>query len=207
MGQRRRITAKGTEARARLLAEATKVFSRDGYRAGSLSRIAEAAGLTQQGLLHYFPSKAELLLAVVAERERSTAAVIEEQSATGSVLDAFVIAVRHNLKEPHLVELMTVLSAESTSPSHPTHDWFTGRYDDLVRRLAAGVAEEQDSGTWTVPIDPQDAARMLVGLADGLRLQRLLGHPELDHPAMLEDFLARMRTGGAERPTSAPPLS
>ncbi|GAA1491257.1 TetR/AcrR family transcriptional regulator [Brachybacterium sacelli] len=191
-----RTTPKGAEARARVITEATRVFSRDGYRAGSLSRIAEAAGLTQQGLLHYFPNKAALLLAVVAERERSTAEHLERTSGSRSVLDRFVEAVEHNIEEPYLVELMTVLSAESTDPDHPTHAWFLQRYDDLVARLAAGVLEEQRSGRWAGGAEPEQAARTLVGLADGLRLQRLLGHPELDHAALLRTHLQAMRIGG-----------
>lgn len=188
-----RTTPKGAEARARVITEATRVFSRDGYRAGSLSRIAEAAGLTQQGLLHYFPNKAALLLAVVAERERSTAEHLERTSASSSVLDRFVEAVQHNIEEPYLVELMTVLSAESTDPDHPTHAWFVERYDGLVARLTAGIVEEQQSGHWKGGVEPEQAARMLVGLADGLRLQRLLGHPDLDHGDLLRSHLEAMR--------------
>lgn len=193
--QPRRTTPKGTEARSRVIGEAARIFGRDGYRSGSLSAIAAAAGLTQQGLLHYFPNKAALLLAVVAERDSRTAEFLEQHSGSDNALDGFVDGVRHNAGEPHLVELMTVLSAESTSPDHPTHDWFVQRYEDLVARLAAGVALEQQADRWASGVDPLQAARMLIGLADGLRLQRLLGHPDLDHAALLETMLSWLRTG------------
>jgi len=196
-----RTTPKGAQARARVIKEATRVFARDGYRAGSMSKIADAAGLTQQGLLHYFPNKSALLLAVVAERERATAAFLEDDSGSGSVLDGFVAALRHNIEEPNLVELMAVLSAESTSPDHPTHDWFVERYDGLVARLAEGVAQEQASGRWIGVEPPEQAARMIIAMADGLRLQRLLGHPELDHAEMLETFLDGLRSGVGEPPS------
>src|SRR5699024_9803331 len=191
---------------------------------------ADAAGLTPQGLLHYFPNKSALLLAVVAERERATAAFLEDDSGSGSVLDGFVAALRHNIEEPNLVELMAVLSAESTSPDHPTHDWFVERYDGLVARLAEGVAQEQASGRWIggeppgqaartsramadgprraraagrwIGVEPpEQAARMIIAMADGLRLQRLLGHPELDHAEMLETFLDGLRSGVGEPPS------
>lgn len=198
MARNRGTTPKGAEARSRVISEAARVFARDGYRSGSLSRIAEAAGLTQQGLLHYFPHKAALVLAVVSERERRTAEFIQERTGPESVLDAFVQALRHNMREPHLVELMTVLSAEGTSPDHPTHEWFVERYDELVGRLAAGVTEEQESGRWTAPADPERAARMLIGMADGLRLQRLLGHPDLDHADVVQQLLDDLRSGRVE---------
>lgn len=198
MQRHRRTTPKGAEARSRVITEATRVFARDGYRSGSLSTIAEAAGLTQQGLLHYFPNKAALVLAVVSERERRTAEVMEERDDQETVLDAFVHALRHNMGEPHLVELMTVLSAESTSPSHPTHQWFVERYDGLIEHLAEGVTQEQESGRWITPADPDRAARMLVGMADGLRLQRLLGHPDLDHADVVQNLLDGLRSGRVE---------
>lgn len=191
----RRETAKGSQARARIVAEATRIFARDGYRSGSLAAIAEAAGLTQQGLLHYFPTKADLLLAVVEHRDERTAAAVGSRDAPDTALDAFVDAVRHNATEPHLVELMTVLSAESTSPEHPTRDWFVSRYDELVTRLAAGVEAEQNAGRWASDVDPERAARIVVGLADGLRLQRLLGRPDLDHAAMLAEAIDWLRAG------------
>ena len=64
------------------------------------------------------------------------------------------------------------------------------------RSRAAGVLEEQRSGRWAGGAEPEQAARTLVGLADGLRLQRLLGHPELDHAALLRTHLQAMRIGG-----------
>lgn len=191
----RRTTAKGDRSRERIVAEATRVFARDGYRSGSLAAIAEASGLTLPGLLHYFGSKAELLLAVVTERDRRTEEFIEGRGAPGNALDTFVDAVRHNSQEPHLVELMTVLSAESTSPEHPTHEWFVGRYERLVARLARGAAAEQEQNDWAGSVDPELAAQLLVALADGLRLQRLLGRPELDRADVLEEFLRWMRGG------------
>ena len=196
--QARRTTPKGTEARARVITEATRIFARDGYRSGSLSAIATAAGLTQQGLLHYFPNKAALLLAVVTERDSRTAAFLAEHTTSESALDTFVDGVRHNMGEPHLVELMTVLSAESTSPDHPTHTWFVERYEELVARLAAGVVVEQEAGRWASSVEPITAARMLIGLADGLRLQRLLGHPDLDHARLLEQMINWLRSGVIE---------
>lgn len=191
----RGTTVKGQQTRDRIVAEATRIFARDGYRSGSLQRIAEACGLTQQGLLHYFRSKAVLLLAVVEARDADTAAFVREHSSNEDELDAFIDGVRHNAEEPHLVELMTVLSAESINPDHPTNRWFIERYDRLVARIAAGVAVEQSAGRWVTSADPVTAARLVVAIADGLRLQRLLGHPEIDHAQILADTVAWLRTG------------
>lgn len=190
----RGTTTKGQQTRERIVAEATRIFARDGYRSGSLQRIAGACGLTQQGLLHYFRSKADLLLAVVEAREAETAAHVHATTTHEDELDGFIDGVRHNAKTPHLVELMAVLSAESTNPDHPTNQWFIERYDRLIDRIAAGIAIEQSAGRWASATDPQTAARLVVAIADGLRLQRLLGHPELDHPQILAEAVSWLRS-------------
>ena len=51
-----------------ILKEATKRFSTYGFRGTSLASIADAVGLTEPGLLHYFPSKVKLLQGVLAHR-------------------------------------------------------------------------------------------------------------------------------------------
>ena len=39
--------------------------------------------------------------------------------------------VRHNSRRRMMVQLFTVLSAESLNPEHPLHDEFTARMDDI----------------------------------------------------------------------------
>lgn len=51
---------------ARILDAAVEVFGKSGFREGSLQDVARAAGMTVPGLLHYYPSKVELLFAVLA---------------------------------------------------------------------------------------------------------------------------------------------
>src|SRR5207253_3037464 len=50
--------------RARVLAEATRLFSERGYAAVSTADIAAAAGVAEGNVFHYFGSKPELLRAV-----------------------------------------------------------------------------------------------------------------------------------------------
>ena len=95
----RGTTVKGQQTRDRIVAEATRIFARDGYRSGSLQRIAQACGLTQQGLLHYFRSKAALLLAVVEARDADTAAFVQTHSAHEDELDTFVDGVRRAVRD------------------------------------------------------------------------------------------------------------
>ena len=61
-------TDHGKRTRAAILATAAALFAENGYRGTPLATIAAAVDLTQQGVLHYFPSKEALLLALLDEK-------------------------------------------------------------------------------------------------------------------------------------------
>jgi AcrR family transcriptional regulator len=61
--------AKGTAKREEILDRAVEAFGKTGYHATSMREIAAACNLSQAGLLHHFPNKEALLLAIVDMRE------------------------------------------------------------------------------------------------------------------------------------------
>src|SRR5512136_1148932 len=68
---RRRTQAERTQQRKeQVIREAIRFFGQNGYHGARLADIAKAAGVTEPGLLHHFPSKAHLLMEVLAERDR-----------------------------------------------------------------------------------------------------------------------------------------
>ena len=69
---RRGPYAKSAERRRAILTAAHAVFAAHGYRGGSLQDVANHAGMSQTSLLHYFPSKSDLLLAVLNWRDSIT---------------------------------------------------------------------------------------------------------------------------------------
>jgi AcrR family transcriptional regulator len=69
--KKRGAYAKGTAKREQILQQAIEVFGRFGFHATSMREIAKECGLSQAGLLHHFPTKETLLLALVEEREHS----------------------------------------------------------------------------------------------------------------------------------------
>ncbi|MEG1678687.1 MAG: helix-turn-helix domain-containing protein, partial [Stenotrophomonas sp.] len=64
----RRRSPKGEKRRQQILDAAMRVFARDGYSNASIAEVATDVGLTLPGLLHYFPSKTDMLLAVLEVR-------------------------------------------------------------------------------------------------------------------------------------------
>src|SRR5690348_16166048 len=101
-----RTTPEGHAQRERILRAAMELFSARGYRGASLEAVAQAVGITRQGVLHYFPSKVHLLLGVLDLRDQDDAARIEAQAEKfGGFADGLLEAVRHNQSAPALPRL------------------------------------------------------------------------------------------------------
>jgi TetR/AcrR family transcriptional regulator len=73
------MTRTGGEARKRrLLAEAIRLFGKNGYQGTSLDAVASAAGVRKQTLLYYFPTKDALLEACVLQASKKVAHALSE---------------------------------------------------------------------------------------------------------------------------------
>ena len=181
--------AKGLAKREEILATALDVIARTGYRYTSVKELANAVGLSQAGLLHYFSSKEELFAEILALRD-----VVDSDAARNrdeSQVDALVSIVRHNATVPGLVQLYAQFAVEAGHPGHPAHVAFFDRYTGLRASLAQDIADRQQAGTLSSALDPLTAATILIAAADGLQTQWLLD-PRLDmaeHLAALVSLL------------------
>lgn len=61
--------------REQILEAALEVLTARGFKGTSIDAVAERAGLTRQGVLHYFPSKKRLLLGISTSVSSSTASI------------------------------------------------------------------------------------------------------------------------------------
>src|SRR6476659_5560006 len=104
--------AKGIAKREEILTTALDVIARNGYRRTSVKELADAVGLSQAGLLHYFSSKEELFQEVLRKRDEVDEAVFELDDERP--IDAFLGVIRHNRDVPGLVQLYARLSSEAT---------------------------------------------------------------------------------------------
>jgi AcrR family transcriptional regulator len=190
----RTTTPEGREQRARILNAALELFTARGFRGASLDAVADAVGISRQGVLHYFPSKTHLLLGVLELRDEQSAAVAADRSR--DLAGALLALVEHNQREPDLTRLFTVLSAESVAPEHRGHEHFRERYRGVRAVLGEAVGEAQDRGQLDAGIDPVTVATLLAAVMDGLQLQYLLEPESVD---MVEPFAQLLRLLGPAR--------
>ncbi|MGQ4402615.1 TetR/AcrR family transcriptional regulator [Streptomyces hayashii] len=175
---------KGIERREQILRAALDVFSEHGERGASLKEIADRAGMSQAGVLHYFDSREDLLLAVLAQRDALDTEATADVTSPG---DAVARTAAHNTRQRGLVDLFVTLSAAASDPEHPAHAFFTRRYTDLTERIEIGLRTAQERGEIRTDVRSDQMARMLLALSDGLQVQWLLD-PSVDMAETLEAF-------------------
>jgi AcrR family transcriptional regulator len=190
------VSAKGAARRDEILDIAMRMLSERGYQHTSLRAIARTLGVEPAHILYYFGSREELLLAVVqqwlagerpdGEKHGGSWPPPEER------LDDFVATVNSNASIPGIVKTYLALSAEAADPGHVAHDFFLRRFAEVRARLAEAVVAEQRSGRARPEIDPDQAARGLIAVADGIQLQWLID-PSTDVTGELAAVVASLR--------------
>lgn len=170
-----------------ILNAATRLFSEKGFRGTSLASIAEAVGLTEPGLLHYFPSKVRLLQGVLAFRDKQDVdkysdLTDSDEKSLETILDSLNNLVIKNEDNPALTRLFTILVSESIRSDHPSHEYFVDRYQ-MIRRTFTDYITGLDD--WEISVDIDALASILVAVMDGLQIQWLL---DPDSVNMVEGF-------------------
>ncbi|WP_427922710.1 TetR/AcrR family transcriptional regulator [Streptomyces sp. cg40] len=175
--------AKSAERRAEIVRAALEVIAERGYRGASLAAVAERVGLTQQGLLHYFPTKDALLVAVLEERDQWDAVPDSRWR-----IDLLASLVEYNAMRPAIIQTFSALLGESVTEGHPARDYFTARYA-RVRASMAGVLRAEYGDVLPNGLTPERTAPLLVAVMDGLQYQWLLDPESVDMPGAFRDFL------------------
>ncbi|MFJ4222749.1 TetR/AcrR family transcriptional regulator [Microbacterium sp. NPDC089695] len=181
--------AAGQARRQAIVDEALSVFSRTGFRGGSLREIAKRVGVTPAGLLHHFADKEELFAEVLQQRDAKVRAAAGDP-AEHALLEQATRVVAYNRTSRGLTSLYVIVSAEATDPEHPSHDDFAARYRDRAAEAEAILRLGQAAGEVRPEIDPAHAARLISAVMDGIQLQWLLDDT-VDMVALFEEFVAR----------------
>jgi AcrR family transcriptional regulator len=167
----RKPYAVGVKRREEILQAALEVFSVQGYRGAPMADIADKVGLTLAGVLHYYPSKEELLAAVLRRRDLGLTPPFQEKwEESGSFRDSVHELMARSVSSPHELKLFVTMSAEATDPEHPAHTYFKERYRATRSHFAEILAQAKERGE----VAPAASGPALMAVLDGLQLQWLL---------------------------------
>ena len=185
----------GRQRRATIVGIAATLFAERGYHLTSLAQIAEAAGITEGGLLHHFPSKRHLLLAVAEHRIETTAGWWHDLGDDASIEDVLALRVRtaeRFLEQPGLIQLNVLAAAEAADPSSPAHEILAARYRGAAEGFAAILQRCADRGELPAGTDCAALAREFIAVSDGLQLQWVLSDGATDLVAGVRDHAHRI---------------
>jgi TetR/AcrR family transcriptional regulator len=133
--------------RERVLEAALASFGTRGYEATSLDQVAAELGIRKQTILYYFPSKPELLDAVVdqgsADLVETLEAVLSDAGSGWDRMEAVIRSVfRLALRRPELLGLLREVSHLGAEPAAR----LTDNLDPLVKRAREFLEAEMAAG-------------------------------------------------------------
>ncbi|MBB3916138.1 TetR/AcrR family transcriptional regulator [Rhizobium fabae] len=191
--KRRRRSRKGEERRAEILTAAMRRFAEDGYQNAAIGDIARDVGLSLPGLLHHFPTKVDLLLAILAKRDLESADFIGHyRSDLPGLLKGMVEIFRRNAGMIEVVRAFAILNAESLMKDHPAKAWFLDRATDMQNGIAATFERAIADGSIDGGIDSRAMAAELIAVMDGLQMLWLRDPDRFDMVGGLEAYVDRL---------------
>ncbi|MET9972364.1 helix-turn-helix domain-containing protein [Streptomyces sp. NPDC006356] len=177
-----------SERREEVLRAAMEVFAERGYRATSIDAVAERAGLTRQGVLHYYPSKKRLLLALLHFREELNRENVSGGTDVPDVPGRFAEAVAFEQEHPCLAQVHSVVMAEAVTGQEPAGEYARERrrtlQNHLTRLLTERYGDRLPSG-----LPAATAATALLALVEGIQQQWLVDQDCDRYPGVVRDAL------------------
>ncbi|RYB93874.1 TetR/AcrR family transcriptional regulator [Nocardioides oleivorans] len=164
-----------SEARARLLSTASRLFYAEGLHSVGIDRIIATAEVTRATLYRHFASKDDLLVAYLTQSDELLRARVADVRLAGKsteeVIRAVATAIAEDIQRPGFRGCAFLnAAAEYPDPAHPVHravlqhrDWFLATVEDLFAETG-----KPDAGP---------AARHFVMLRDGAMAAGCLADP------------------------------
>lgn len=161
-----------------ILSVAAELFSERGYHAVGIRELADAVGLSTSTLYHYYPTKREILFAIIERflqqfSEQLLSGLRDRDQPPGLRLERAVIqhVVMTVSRRQELLVGSPVLNALSADQQARIAD-LRRQYRDAVRDV---IAEGVDSGDLHAP-DPLLTAMAILDMLDGIRSWYHPGH-------------------------------
>ncbi|NMB88721.1 MAG: TetR/AcrR family transcriptional regulator [Chloroflexi bacterium] len=180
------------DRREEILQAASVLFGNYGFQNTPLSLIAQSVGLSEPGVLHYFPSKVHLLQGVLDYQEQLGAVRYArlfgpEENVLAGFLEALQDSLVENQKDPTLARFFTVLVGESIQKEHPGHDILAHRYE-RIQQLIVTELECRHNIEIAANFNVSQLTSLILAVFEGLQIQSLLTPEKADNAATFQLF-------------------
>lgn len=159
------VRAKGGR-RAALLAAAREVLAEKGLDAAKVSEIVARAGVAQGTFYLYFPSKLSLVIALAEDMDRhiltaTQAAVARAQTLAEGIDVGVAVAFEEMGRYRDVLGIIEARIGLVELRAQCAH-----LYEEYYAYVTGMIAQGQDNGEVDRSIDPQIAARLIVGVLE-----------------------------------------
>jgi len=184
---------RGDERRQAMIAAAMELVGERGPNAVTLGDVGQRVGTSHAAVLYHFRSRRELLLAVLAERDRRARGVLERCFSEGGLAALRKLAdVGHGIqREPNFAMLAHVLQAESLEDDRVGR-YFRARYQYVRAGLARAIHTGQQRGEIRHGFDVDARAAEITAFMFGIAQQHLVDPDGVDVVCVYADFVRNL---------------
>jgi TetR/AcrR family transcriptional regulator, transcriptional repressor for nem operon len=178
----------------RLLNAAMKLFVKKGYKGSSVAEITKEAGFTRGALYCHFETKEHLAREIIKLFEEkylnSMMNYVEKEGKDAS--DKFQKMMRYNVwfagEHPELCLFMTVISAEMVGSRNRLEPYLKSVYRKWSEFIAGILKDGKRTGEFKKEIDPQMMAWVIIGVHDGVLLQKEMNRETIELRSYTKQF-------------------
>lgn len=177
------MASKGEQTREKILAQATRVFNRQGFRSTTISDLLKATGTTKGNLYFHFSGKDEVGLEVLKREKAAFLHFLDAALAgdtPGAGLDNFLRSALLKHRRSGFVGGClfgnTALEASDTAPVFA--ELVDGVFDEWIGKIQSKIAEAQQAGQVRRDLLARDLAELVVATVEGGIMQARLQKAE-----------------------------
>lgn len=188
------MNKKKIDSPERLLNSAMRLFVKKGYKGSSVAEITKDAGLTRGALYCHFETKEHLAREIIKLFEKkyldSMIHYVEIEGKSAS--EKFQKMMRFNVwfagEHPNLCLFMTVISAEMVGSRNRLEPYLKSVYQKWSHFITEILKQGKRAGEFKREIDPQMMAWVIIGVHDGVLLQKEMNRETIDLQSYTKQF-------------------
>jgi|SRR5690625_2537264 len=156
----------------RIISAAIQLFAENGYYKTTTTSIANAVGVSQPYLFHFFKKKEELYLAVLDQAEQRVIQTFQEVDVPPSLLKKAMGNTFNYLLDQHRNEILLAMTAHTISEPvirNAVRESFDGVHESLRQKFKqAGFPEPEQEANYFL------GEGLLIAVAETIHLPKLL---------------------------------
>lgn len=178
----------------RLLNAGMRLFVKKGYKGSSVAEITKVAGLTRGALYCHFKTKEHLAREIIKlfEEKFLSGMIAHVEGVAGGPLEKFQKMMGFNVwfagEHADLCLFMTLISAEMCGSRNRLEPCLKSVYRKWSEFIAGILKEGKGTGEFKKEIDPHMMALVIIGVHDGVLLQKEMNREAIDLRSYTKQF-------------------